>query len=120
MKWYHSSLQNCFSRSESVRPCQAQVCAWLRLVSEDQSRFGTPGGAVLYLPTSMKFYYVYILHNQSKNFIYVGYSENLKQRYTSHMKGEVTSTKHYIPLGLIHYEAYRNMQDAKRREPYLK
>ncbi|HSW98083.1 MAG TPA: GIY-YIG nuclease family protein [Candidatus Saccharimonadales bacterium] len=68
----------------------------------------------------MKFYYVYVLHNLLKNFIYVGYSEDLKQRITSHNKGENKSTKAYLPLELIHYEAYKNKKDAKRRETYLK
>jgi putative endonuclease len=68
----------------------------------------------------MKFYYVYILHNASKRYIYIGYSEHLKQRVLSHNKGENISTKPYIPLELIHYEAYKNMADAKRRELYLK
>jgi putative endonuclease len=68
----------------------------------------------------MKFFYVYVLYNKQKNFIYVGYSENLKQRFISHNKGENKSTKAYIPLELIHYEAYRNMTDAKRREEYFK
>ena len=68
----------------------------------------------------MKFYYVYILYNKSKNFIYIGYSENLAQRIKEHNDGKSKSTKHYVPLGLIHYEAYRNIKDAKRREEYLK
>ena len=68
----------------------------------------------------MKFYYVYILHNRDKNFIYVGYSENLKNRIKEHNSGYSKSTKPYIPLELIHYEAYRNKKDAKRRELYLK
>ncbi|OGG20242.1 hypothetical protein A3D03_03370 [Candidatus Gottesmanbacteria bacterium RIFCSPHIGHO2_02_FULL_40_13] len=68
----------------------------------------------------MKFYYIYILHNSHKNFLYIGYSENLKQRLASHNKGENISTKAYKPLALIHYEAYKNMKDAKRRELYLK
>jgi putative endonuclease len=68
----------------------------------------------------MKFYYVYILHNPLKKFIYIGYSEDLKQRFASHNNGENKSTKAYIPLELIHYEAYRNIKDAKRRELYLK
>jgi putative endonuclease len=68
----------------------------------------------------MKFFYVYILHNLSRNFIYIGYSEDLRERYKTHNKGKVQSTKAYIPLGLIHYEAYKNMNDAKRREEYLK
>lgn len=68
----------------------------------------------------MKFYYVYILQNNSKCFIYIGYSEDIKARFQSHNKGENRSTKHYVPLELIHYEAYKNMEDAKRREVYLK
>lgn len=68
----------------------------------------------------MKFYYVYVLHNKARNFIYIGYSENLKQRLEEHNSGKSKSTKHYIPLELIHYEAYRNIKDAKRREEYLK
>lgn len=68
----------------------------------------------------MKFFYVYILRNSIKNFIYVGYSENLKQRVISHNNGENKSTRPYVPLNLIHYEAYINIKDAKRRELYLK
>ena len=69
----------------------------------------------------MKFYYVYVLYNQSKNFIYIGYySEDLKQRVTEHNKGRVRSTQFFLPLDLIHYEAYKNKKDAKRRELYLK
>jgi len=68
----------------------------------------------------MKFFYVYILHNKEKNFLYAGYSESLKERIITHNNGEVTSTKAYRPLELIHYEAYHNMKDAKRREEYFK
>jgi putative endonuclease len=68
----------------------------------------------------VKFYYVYILQNRSKDFIYIGYSENLQERYKQHNDGKVRSTKPYHPLELIHYEAYKNIKDAKRREKYLK
>ena len=68
----------------------------------------------------MKLYYVYVLYNKDKSFIYIGYSEDLKQRVTEHNKGRVKSTKFFLPLELIHYEAYKNKKDAKRRELYLK
>ncbi len=68
----------------------------------------------------MKFYYVYILQSCKKDFAYVGYSENLKARFQTHNSRKVNSTKPYAPLDLIHYEAYRSMKDAKRREKYLK
>ena len=68
----------------------------------------------------MKFFYVYILYNKHKNFIYIGYTEDLKQRFQEHNNGFSKSTKGYIPLELIHYEAFKNIKDAKRREKYLK
>lgn len=68
----------------------------------------------------MKFYYVYVLHNPQKNFIYIGYSEDPKKRYHEHYLGKVKSTKSYKPLKLIFYEAYLTKSDAKRREKYLK
>ncbi|MFH1423640.1 MAG: GIY-YIG nuclease family protein [Candidatus Nealsonbacteria bacterium] len=68
----------------------------------------------------MKFSYVYVLRNKAKDFIYIGYSEDLRQRVQEHNSGKSKSTKHYNPLELIHYEAYKNSKDAKRREEYLK
>ncbi|CAN5124767.1 hypothetical protein BH09PAT2_BH09PAT2_06610 [soil metagenome] len=68
----------------------------------------------------MKFYYVYVLQSINFDFIYIGYTENLKGRFTTHNNLQVLSTKHYAPLNLIHFEAYSNMKDAKRREKYLK
>ena len=68
----------------------------------------------------MKFYYIYVLQNVPKNYIYIGYSEDLRKRLISHNNGQNKSTKSYAPLELIHYEAYKNMEDAKRREFYLK
>lgn len=41
----------------------------------------------------MKFYYVYILHNPEKKFLYAGYSEDVKKRFETHNKGEVHQQK---------------------------
>lgn len=68
----------------------------------------------------MKFYYVYVLRSLIKDFIYVGFSENLKVRVQQHNNKEELSTKPYVPFELIHYEAYKNIKDAKRREGYFK
>ena len=68
----------------------------------------------------MKLYYVYILHNKKRDFLYIGFTEDLIRRYKEHNKGFSKSTKSFIPLELIHYEAYKNIKDAKRREVYLK
>lgn len=68
----------------------------------------------------MKFFYVYILKSLSKDFIYVGFTSDLKNRLKQHNNKEEFSTKPYTPFELIHYEAYRHIKDAKRREEYFK
>jgi len=69
----------------------------------------------------MTFFYVYILQSKlTPSWIYVGYTENLKKRFIEHNNGYTPSTKRFQPFDLIHYEAYRNSKDAKRRELYLK
>jgi putative endonuclease len=68
----------------------------------------------------MKFYYVYVLSSLHHDYVYIGYTENLKQRFEEHNFGKSKSTKPYLPYEIIHYEAYKNIKDAKRREEYLK
>jgi len=52
--------------------------------------------------------------------LYIGYTKDLKQRFKRHNSGGDSYTKKHMPWQLIHYEAYRNEDDAKRREKYLK
>jgi putative endonuclease len=68
----------------------------------------------------MNFYYVYILQSTSREYVYIGFSQNIMERVGYHNAGKVKSTKAYIPFELIHYEAYKSKSDAKRRELYLK
>ena len=68
----------------------------------------------------MNFQYVYVLRSINFDFIYVGFTTNLKKRFGDHNNKEELSTKAYAPFELIHYEAYRNKKDAKRRENYFK
>lgn len=65
-------------------------------------------------------YYVYVLRSLKDKKLYIGYSENLKRRFSEHQNGDVQSTKPRRPFDLIFYEAYKNMKDAKRREKYFK
>lgn len=69
---------------------------------------------------TIMFYYVYVLQSIKNNSLYIGYTTNLKKRLQEHNRGVNFSTKPYRPWRLIHYEAYRNEDDAKRREKYLK
>jgi len=65
-------------------------------------------------------YYVYVLKSIGKNWIYIGFSSDLKIRFHEHNSGEVKSTKSYKPFELIYYEAYRSKKDAMVREIELK
>lgn len=68
----------------------------------------------------MSFYFVYVLQSLNIDWIYVGSTTDLKQRFKSHNDGENLSTKGYKPFKLIFYEAYLNKKDALRREEYFK
>jgi putative endonuclease len=64
-------------------------------------------------------YYVYYLI-MSNDQIYTGSTHDLKERISSHERGNVITTSKYLPVRLIGYEAYQVKSDAQRRERYLK
>ncbi|OGE19839.1 hypothetical protein A3A14_02090 [Candidatus Daviesbacteria bacterium RIFCSPLOWO2_01_FULL_43_38] len=68
----------------------------------------------------MSFYYVYVLRSLKVDWIYVGSTGDLRQRFKSHNDGENLSTRGYKPFQLIFYEAYLSKKDALRREEYFK
>ncbi|MEK7479030.1 MAG: GIY-YIG nuclease family protein [Patescibacteria group bacterium] len=70
--------------------------------------------------TAIMFHYIYLIESVSYPELYVGYTSDLKRRLMEHNRGLNFSTKRYMPWKLIHYEAYRDEKDAKRREEYLK
>ena len=66
-------------------------------------------------------FYVYLLECADDKSWYIGYSANLKQRVERHQSGDgARTTKRKRNWRLIYYEAYRNEQDAKGRERFLK
>ena len=66
------------------------------------------------------FFYTYILKSKKDNKLYVGYTDNLKNRIQKHNKGLVIATKDRRPLDLIYYEACLNKEKAVKREKYFK
>jgi len=68
----------------------------------------------------MPYFFVYVLKSKIRDFIYVGYSTDYKERIKRHNNGKVQSTKAFKPLKLVFLEIYINKSDAKRRESYLK
>lgn len=64
--------------------------------------------------------YVYILKSKKDDRLYIGQTQDLKERLERHEKGWVTSTRNRRPLVLIHSEEYKSRSEAVRRESYLK
>ena len=65
-------------------------------------------------------YYVYALKSLSKNYIYVGMTNNLERRIHQHNSGQGRSTKSYAPFELIYSEEQPSRFDGRAREKYLK
>jgi len=63
-------------------------------------------------------YYVYLL--KCRDGYYLGYTDNLKDRFNRHKKGQVDSTKIRLPVKLEMYFAIKNKYKAFEFEKYLK
>ena len=62
-------------------------------------------------------FYVYVL--KSDEHFYIGYSSDLRRRFTQHNEGKNVSTKGRR-WTLFYYEAYRTEAAARKRERVLK
>ena len=65
-------------------------------------------------------YYVYTILSLRDFDVYTGLTTDLKTRIDEHYRGLVSSTRIRVPFKLVHYEYFVNLEDAKRREMYLK
>jgi putative endonuclease len=65
-------------------------------------------------------YHFYILKSQNFDRYYLGQTSNLKSRLQRHNRGEMFSTKPYLPWDLIYYETFRTRGQAMARERFLK
>ena len=64
-------------------------------------------------------FWVYIL-KRADNKYYIGQTNNLEARLIRHKAGYCKSTKPYLPVKLVRYEAYKTRSEALVREKYLK
>ena len=65
-------------------------------------------------------YYVYVLRSDVDRMLYTGCTGDLRNRVRQHNECRVPATQHRVPLKLIYYEASLSIDDAYRREKYLK
>ena len=65
-------------------------------------------------------FFVYCLNSMSRNYLYVGLTDNLERRFNEHQSGKNHTTKPYRPFQLIYFEGFETRQDARNKEKYLK
>jgi putative endonuclease len=65
-------------------------------------------------------FYTYVLQSEKDDNFYVGFAQDLMQRFEQHQRGQVDSTKDRRPFKLIYYEACIDRGDATNREKYFK
>jgi len=66
-------------------------------------------------------WYFYVLQSKRNiNWFYKGSTNDLERRLNQHNNGDVQSTKHYLPLKLVYYEAYIAETGARMRESSVK
>lgn len=70
--------------------------------------------------TPNKYYIVYVLESLKDKKRYIGLTTNLKKRIKDNNLGKSFSTSFRKPFKLIYAELCLNLEDAKRREHYLK
>jgi len=66
------------------------------------------------------FYYTYVLQSLIDHELYIGWTDDLRNRLHQHNAGKVASTKNRIPFQLVYYEACLKIEDAICREKALK
>lgn len=64
-------------------------------------------------------WYVYFLQLNNSD-IYVGSTDDLKRRFSSHQAGHVLSTKAFLPATLKSYVAVETEDHARELEVYFK
>jgi predicted GIY-YIG superfamily endonuclease len=65
-------------------------------------------------------WYVYVLKSITKDFTYIGSTNDLKRRFAEHNEGLSQSTKHYLPFQLSMYVALPTEKQARELEKYFK
>lgn len=78
------------------------------------------GSPTLTPPFVLHMHYVYVIKSLHSSFIYIGQTDDLRQRFRQHNAGTEIATKRYLPFMLSYYEAYSNKRDALIREKKLK
>jgi putative endonuclease len=65
-------------------------------------------------------YFVYAISSITRNYVYVGLTDNPERRIMQHNLGYERTTKPYRPFKVILIESFPSRIEARAREKYLK
>jgi len=65
-------------------------------------------------------YFVYAIKSNSRNYVYVGLTNDLTRRIAEHNDGQNKTTKPYRPFKIIYTESFNTRVEARVKEKYLK
>jgi putative endonuclease len=65
-------------------------------------------------------FYTYAIKSLTRNYLYVGLTENVERRLNEHQNGKNKTTRPYRPFILIYTETHNTRPEAREREKYLK
>jgi putative endonuclease len=65
-------------------------------------------------------YYVYAIRSRSRNYIYVGLTDNPDRRIKEHNNKKESTTRPYVPFDVVTIEEHETRIKAREREKYLK
>ena len=65
-------------------------------------------------------FYTYVLKSLKDGKLYIGWTNDLKNRFSFHCAGKVKATQDRLPLEIIYYEACKDKTRAISREKYFK
>lgn len=65
-------------------------------------------------------YYVYAISSESRNYIYVGLTDNIERRFGEHNDGKNKTTRAYRPFILVFTEQCETRGVARKLEIYYK
>ncbi|GAB4132651.1 MAG: hypothetical protein Fur0015_06100 [Ignavibacteriales bacterium] len=60
------------------------------------------------------------MKSKTRNYIYVGLTDNIERRFNQHNKGYNKTTKPYLPFELIYLQEFETRIEARQKEKYLK
>lgn len=79
-----------------------------------------PGKALQAGSSLIIMFYTYVLRSIKDGNLYIGWTKELRNRLKEHKSGQVSATRHRLPIELVYYEACLNEKNAISREKQLK